>query len=222
MNIMLDLETMALEPRAAIVAIGARAFTDDGVVDNEAGGGFYWPVSLDSSVEHGGLVDPACVKWWMTQQPESRLEVAQAKMTLPDALGRFETWLDSMPGGVVDCLLWGNGADFDCACLAQAFRSCGMEVPWSHRQVRCYRTLAALFPEIQKVKPAIPHHARHDAACQAVHAAMILAEMKKVHQACPGTVVGACASERLIAVHLADGVDMTRFVPGRTVGVKPL
>ena len=65
-NIMVDLETMATHPNAAIVAIGAVRFMED-LQDS-----FYQEVDLQSSIRAGLDVDGATVNWWLMQEEAAR------------------------------------------------------------------------------------------------------------------------------------------------------
>lgn len=164
---MLDLETMGIATNAAIIAIGAVLFDRDQVYETRA---FYEVVNLESATKHGGSVSPSTILWWMQQSAAARGAITEHQgLPLPDALNRFSEWL---PQG---SWLWGNGADFDNIILAHAFNACEILRPWSFRDNRCYRTLAALHPHIPQsnVNP-IQHHAKEDAIYQARHARQIL------------------------------------------------
>ena len=69
-NVMIDLETMGVNNNAAIIAIGAVAFDFEG----NLGYHFYQTITLQSSVENGGIMDASTVLWWMRQSDEARKE----------------------------------------------------------------------------------------------------------------------------------------------------
>jgi len=172
-HIMLDLETMGTGPTAAIVAIGAVSF-EPGVL----GGTYYCTVDLRSSVKHGGVIDPDTVLWWLAQSEEARGYITEGTLvSLPEALDTFSRWLKVMvPDG--DAFVWGSGAAFDNVVLAAAYRSCGVELPWSYKRDRCYRTLRYLHPDIKANPYGTEHNALDDAVYQARHAATILAALE--------------------------------------------
>lgn len=85
-----------------------------------------------------------------------------------EALCEFATWLPKNSN------VWGNGSRFDNEILDNAYKSCGLVTPWSHRQDRCYRTIKDLHPEVKYIPPVIKHHALEDAVAQAKHLLAIM------------------------------------------------
>ena len=169
LNVMVDLETLGTRPGAVIVSIGAVVFDADGP-DNDLT--FEERIDIDSCLRCGLTVDGGTLEWWLRQNDRARA-IFQAKgKPLTQALADFAGWLAALPGGL---RLWGNGASFDCALLAEAYRRAGwLELPWKYTAERCYRTLAALRPELPKAKALVAHCALDDALAQAAHAATIL------------------------------------------------
>lgn len=164
-HVMLDLETMSTAPNAAIVAIGA-------VCGEET---FYLTINLQSCVDYGLHIDANTVCWWLQQCAEARKDVATGTYALHHALEVFSSWLSELPEG--DTYIWGNGADFDNVILANAYKATGLDLPWSHRNNRCFRTLKAMYPNIKHTFDGIAHNALADAFNQARHLEAIL----KVH-----------------------------------------
>jgi len=125
-NIMVDLETMATHPNAAIVAIGAVRFTDD-LQDS-----FYQVVDLQSSIRAGLDVDGVTVNWWLMQEEAARQAITAPGIELTKALTLFDKWLGK------EAVVWGNGASFDNAILANAYHKTGINLPWKYYNNRCY------------------------------------------------------------------------------------
>ena len=169
--VMLDLETMSIDSNAAIVAIGAVRYTTN---DNMLGQ-FYRVVSLESSVEAGLDMDACTVGWWLRQSEEAReIFTGRNSVSIEQALKDFSSWvLDTDE-------IWGNGVDFDNVILTKAYKKCNMNVPFSYRANRCYRTLKNLFPQIELEREGTYHNALDDAISQAKHLAMILRAMNKI------------------------------------------
>lgn len=161
-HIMLDLETMGNGPQAAIIAIGAVAFDLSGIKDR-----FYTQVSLESSVRAGLIADPSTIMWWLHQSDEARAAFRHNdKATLlRGALGQFAQWLHETGGEQV----WGNGASFDNAILANAYRAVGTEQPWKFWDDRCYRTFKSMFNAVPMQRAGTHHNALHDAESQSQH-----------------------------------------------------
>ena len=170
-DVMLDLETMGTSNDAAIVAIGAAEFD---VVAGNVGEVFYYPISLESAVAEGGVIDASTVMWWLRQSDAARDALANRGDTLHirQGLHTFTAWLSTRGTSV---RVWGNGVAFDNVILAQAYRRMGLPVPWEYRNDRCYRTVRALYPDIQMQRTGVHHNAGDDAVSQAQHLLQILA-----------------------------------------------
>lgn len=169
-RIMLDLETMGNGSNAAIIAIGAVKFNLHGIYDT-----FYDMVTLESSMAEGLVVDPGTVVWWMNQSEDAR-SIFQSELLndLRKTLADFATWI-----GHPDTEIWGNGADFDNVVLANAYKTCGIPLPWNFRYNRCYRTLKNLYDVFEMDETGCTKHcAIDDAKSQAIHAIDILKHIK--------------------------------------------
>ena len=164
---MLDLETMGTTADAAIIAIGAVVFMSYGLEQR-----FYMPVSLKSSVENGGIIDPDTVLWWMKQSDKARAEFSRETNSITHALNSFSVWIDELYEIYYDDpKIWGNGASFDNVILASAYRRAGIKQPWSFWNDRCFRTLKNTYPTIEVAERQGTHHnALDDAIHQAAHA----------------------------------------------------
>ena len=168
-DVMVDLETLGTRPGAVILSIGAVVFGKDGADTDLT---FEECIDIDSCLRCGLTVDGGTLEWWLRQNERARgiFQVKGKPLTM--VLVNFAGWLQALPG---DLRLWGNGASFDCALLAEAYRRAGwLELPWKYTAERCYRTLAALHSEVPKAKALVAHCALDDALAQATHAAAIL------------------------------------------------
>src|SRR4051794_11270840 len=68
MEVMVDLETMGLDPDAAIVAIGATKFT----LGEEPVSTFYANVDLGDCLSLGLTVSASTIMWWLQQEHAAR------------------------------------------------------------------------------------------------------------------------------------------------------
>lgn len=169
-HIMLDLETMGSGPDAAIIAIGAVEFDLD---KQKLGKEFYVTVDLTSSVEHGGVIDPGTVLWWMKQSDEARRMFQLTNKHIVTALTDFVDFISAC-APKKDITVWGNGAAFDNVILSSAFRRIGAPAPWEFWNDRCYRTVKALRPDIKMKREGTHHNALDDARDQTKHLFEIL------------------------------------------------
>jgi hypothetical protein len=165
-RIMLDLETLGTAPGSAILAIGAVKFTAGQILSE-----FYRRVDLKSCILYDLNMDPETVLWWLQQPDQARLEITKEGKDLADVLHMFYEWVQvaqhsEMTG---DPEVWGNGAAFDNALLAEAYRRLGLRLPWKYSNDRCYRTVKNLYPDVQMVRDGTHHNALDDARSQAMH-----------------------------------------------------
>lgn len=161
-DIMVDLETMGVNSDAAIVSIGAVAFTDK-VEDS-----FYTVIDLQTALDAGASVSASTIYWWLTQSQEARAAIYQQKdhVSILHALTKFSNFCAKY--NILG--VWGNGANFDNTLLENAYRSQGLTKPWPYWADRCFRTVKSLNPplsddELPRVN--IAHHALYDATWQA-------------------------------------------------------
>lgn len=165
-NIMLDLETLGLKHDAAILSIGAVAFSKCGISDE-----FYCVVNMSSCIAVGLSIDSETIEWWMKQSDEARSVFNDERaVALPMALNAFSEWIGRIGNGKEDVRMWGNGASFDNVILSNAYAACGMKKPWSFRNDMCYRTLKNMHPYVESGdRTGVYHNALDDARYQARH-----------------------------------------------------
>lgn len=168
--IMLDLETMGNGPNAAIVAIGACYFDANGIGDT-----FYQVVSLESSVQCGGIMDAPTVLWWMGQSDAARRQFENPGVPIVESLLSFASWCDP------DAEVWGNGAAFDNVILASAYRRTNLPIPWKFWNDRCYRTVKSRSSVPMPPRKGTAHNALDDAINQAYHLIAIDASVNNHH-----------------------------------------
>jgi hypothetical protein len=156
---MIDLETLGIEPDSVIVSIGAVTFTEAGI-EAEA----YWPLRL--TPQNGRHVNLQTIQWWMTQSEEARAVFA----TPPDKAFTLSTALvDLAKAFDKDTLIWSHGANFDEVLLADAYRreAVARTPPWTYKNVRCFRTVKAQYPDVEVPAIGTAHNALDDARYQA-------------------------------------------------------
>ena len=161
-NIMLDLETLGTTAGSVILTVGAVVFDNSGVKE-----GFYRRINLKDSLSYGFTVDADTLKWWMRQNEIMRDESFDVHSKASDNVTTALDWIQNFflaAGKKV--VLWGNGASFDPVLLEAYFRKFGLSLPFDYRNVRCYRTVSAMFPSVPKRVRLHAHNARYDAEAQ--------------------------------------------------------
>jgi hypothetical protein len=134
---MIDLETAATDPCAAIFSIGAVIFRFDKGITEE----FYVNVDAFDCKKYGLLVDKDTMQWW-SERPAHVIKALQIPKPVPlkDALDQLFVFYKA--GGAVHP--WSHGASFDIPILEHAARVAGTQVPWKYWQAMCSRTVMAL------------------------------------------------------------------------------
>lgn len=130
-RIMVDIETLGLEPGAAIISLGAVRF-DAG----KMGEVFERSISLTSCQDAGLHIGADTLEWWLDQDAAAREQLLGGD-DIDDVLADFAAWYDAEE-------VWANSPAFDCAILAEAFDRVGVDVPWEFYERRDYRTLSEL------------------------------------------------------------------------------
>jgi DNA polymerase III epsilon subunit-like protein len=165
-DIMLDLETLSIRPDAAIIVIGAIKFFRKGsMISMEDSEKFYRRITVESCKEVGLRIDKETLEWWKTQDKNVLYEALENpdRVPLKQALQEFTEWMGNSK------YVWGNGDDFDCTILGEAFSRCGMQIPWKFFLTRDCRTLFDLAGIKKSDLPSgLEHHAIHDCYRQIV------------------------------------------------------
>jgi len=167
-RVMIDIETLGLEPGAAIVSIGAVEFGPRAI-----GESFYESVSRESCEDAGLSVDEGTVDWWQ-DQPEEARKAIKGGNELEHTLQVFTEWMT----GVDE--VWANSPAFDCELLIEAGKRVGVPMAWEYYQERDYRTLRELPVGGDVSQVGTEHHALDDAMTQARYAASALADIEDV------------------------------------------
>lgn len=152
---MVDIETLGLEPGAAILSIGAVEFTTDGLGDE-----FYREINLRSCQESGLEIDAGTLEWWFGQD-DAVTDVLSGGDPLGLVLNQFYEWY---PGGAE---VWANSPSFDCRHLEEAFDAVDLTEPWEYYEERDVRTLKSLPGAANIPWDGDKHHALDDAKHQA-------------------------------------------------------
>lgn len=154
-RVMLDLETLGLDPGCVILSLGAVEFDAEGLGDT-----FYRSINLQSCDDVGLEIDAGTLEWWLEQD-----ETVQGQLfggeELTEVLHEFGQFYDGADE------IWANAPTFDCQILAHAYDAVEAPVPWEFYEERCFRTLKNL-PCAADVHRDGDHH---DALDDAVHQA---------------------------------------------------
>lgn len=171
-HVMIDIETVGTAPGSAIVQIGACTVGGSGLVPGYIASNFCCGASLESCKAVGLTTSEDTLAWWAKQDNDLRAHVFGSSTDIKDALETLYLWIKGLPGTVI---VWGNGASFDITLLECAYKACGIAIPWHYRNVRCYRTLTALFRLPAFAAAGISANIKqHDALADATYQADVL------------------------------------------------
>jgi len=163
-DIMIDLETLATSPNAAVLTIGAVRFDPFGnEVEMPSCQKFYVKVDIDSCDELQLDVNDATIEWWAQQSKEAQEEAfsPDGRIHVREAFNQLYKFCWGAQR------VWSHGAAFDTVICENIFRKIGKAVPWSFWEVRDTRTLFDLGINPQR-PPVLKHHALEDAWNQTV------------------------------------------------------
>lgn len=178
-NVMLDCESFGLAHNAAICTLGAVQFDPHQV--GALGAEFHEAIDLQSSVNHGLVMDADAVLWWMKQSDAARgalVEKCQGGSSLSTVLGAFTNYLRRI-GDKGQVTLWSCGSrDFEW--LEASYAAIKQPVPW-HYRTKDYRTIRGLFGTKADEPPAgVSHDALSDAKWQALYLQNVLARLRQL------------------------------------------
>ena len=173
-DIMIDLETLATTPNAAVLTIGAVRFDPFGEDMKEpTADSFYVRVDLDSCDAIGLEVSPDTLDWWAKQDQSAQDEAfgTEGRIPVSDAMNQLYKFCWGAKR------VWSHGAGFDVPICENIFRKLNKAVPWNFWQVRDTRTIYDLGIESRRPE-VLKHHALHDAYSQAVGVQNILRRLR--------------------------------------------
>ncbi|MHT49529.1 exonuclease [Escherichia coli] len=171
-HLMIDLETMGINPDAPIISIGAIFFDPQ---TGDMGPEFSKTIDLDTA---GGVIDRDVIKWWLKQSREAQSAIMTDEIPLDDTLLQLREFIDENSGEFF-VQVWGNGANFDNVILRRSYERQGIPCPWRYCNDRDVRTIVELGKAIDfDARTAIPfegerHNALDDARYQAKYVSAI-------------------------------------------------
>jgi len=155
---MIDLETLATTPNAAILTIGACKF-DPKASDIDST--FYERIQLESQENYGRVINEDTLGWWSQQDPQIQEDAfgeGTDRIDLKDAMKKLYTF------GLGTTNVWSHGSIFDVVIIEDICRSFQQAVTWKFLEVRDTRTLFDLADVNVRIEGK--HNALTDAVAQ--------------------------------------------------------
>ena len=158
-HLMVDLETMAVTPRAVVLTLGAVHFNPYGMGYSDK---LYLRFDLDDQDLLNREIDPNTLDWWSKQDPKVMEEAFSPdnRVPLKDAMDQFHKFAWGCDA------FWAHGSLFDIAILEDIYRQIQKPVPWQYWQIRDTRTIFDLGWD-----PDMPQASKHDALQDAIRQA---------------------------------------------------
>jgi hypothetical protein len=155
-HLMVDLETMAVTPRAVVLTLGAVHFNPYG---NGYSDKLYLRFDLDDQDLLKREIDPNTLDWWAKQDPKVMEEAFSPDNRVPlrEAMDQFHKFAWGCDA------FWAHGSLFDIAILEDLYRQIEKPVPWQYWQIRDTRTIFDLGWD-----PDMPQASKHDALQDAI------------------------------------------------------
>jgi len=163
MNLMIDIETLGIDPKAPVLSIGAVYFDKDGTYSE-----FYINLDVHHQIDSGlRKFDASTIKWWMGQEDAAKKVFKETAIPVEQALRQFVNFIETEVGSK-DTKPWGNGSNFDITILESLFKDYGIKTPWNFRNIRDYRTFKDfIYDGSDTVREGTYHNALDDAKYQA-------------------------------------------------------
>ena len=144
-NIALDIETLSLQPTAAIISIAAKTFHLPQQEEEDNNRGFYKNISMRSLLKEPQLsISETTLKWWQEQLQEV-IDInfnPYTAVTIQEALTDLKTFIRDIRTEYNDIAIWTQGTDFDIPILRHAYHTILHEKePWHRHELRDARTV---------------------------------------------------------------------------------
>lgn len=164
MQYMIDLETLGNTPTAVIASVGIVKFDLRKDFEFDLAEMYAEVVDRESCVKAGLTMDVSTVEWWIKQGEKAKRIFDKRGVNLKTVLLEIRDYMRLWENK--DAGVWSNGANFDIPILENAYKLCDLEIPWKYHQVRCFRTLKSLYPNV-----TLENNNKHDALSDAIYQA---------------------------------------------------
>lgn len=171
-DIMIDIETLGLDPRTVVTQFAFAAYERDDPETIIREAEEYLPIQPQLHV--GRTIRADTVIWWMGQSDAAR---AGFNQNSGDDMAELIALVQSLHRKISQVIeeadeveIWAKGPQFDIVAIESLFDDIGLSAPWKYGQIRDLRTImAAAGVDRHSVEfPAslTPHHALSDCKYQ--------------------------------------------------------
>lgn len=174
MDLMIDIETFGVGPKAVISAIGAVCFDYKAGTDYDYKYEQFYRI-IDIRSQPGRDFSPDTIYFWMLQPEVSRNELLPTMKSERDfdysKLTPLAKALDDLTKFCKEHKIekiWCYGATFDHVILMDAYKDVRQKFPVSYRDLLDMRTFVHIMPKVERPDKGTHHNALDDAINQAV------------------------------------------------------
>lgn len=173
-NMMIDLETLSLQPNAVVLSLGAVLFDEHQIIDK-----LY--LRFNPEQQQNRHIEFECIQWWVKQSTcAQKVIIEQYDDYMPTThLSHFLSWIRGNGIKLTDLNVWGNGSDFDCVILNNFLASYKYE-NLKFYNFRCFRTIKNILTLDDLEKPN-RQGIHHNALDYAVYQTQYLQAICKKH-----------------------------------------
>jgi len=167
---MIDLETLATTPDAAILTICACVFDPHGTDIKST---YYERIILETQEDYGRVINEDTLGWWSQQDKQIQEDAfgeGNDRIDLKDAMKKLYMF------GLGTSNVWGHGSIFDVVIIENICRSLQQAVTWKFWEVRDTRTLFDLADISVRIEGK--HNALTDAVAQSKAVQQAYAKLK--------------------------------------------
>lgn len=155
-RLMVDIETLGLEPGSAILSIGAVRFDERGLGEE-----FHREIDVRTCDDAGLSIDLETLDWHLVECSTFSERTLTDGVDLATALRDFYTFAETADE------FWANSPKFDATLLEAAGEPFGVSMPWEFYELRDVRTVKELPGVEEPPFEGTEHHALDDAKHQA-------------------------------------------------------
>lgn len=160
---MIDIETLATDPKAVVLSVGAVKF--DPFLTHAPYAKTLWRPSADEQLAVERNVDPGTLEWWSKQEQHIQDEAfsEEGRVSLAEFFGDLNKYLVGVDK------IWCQGPQFDMVILEDLYKQFEYHKNWAYWQISDCRTLFNMMPvDPRKAIQQNLHSADEDAYWQAV------------------------------------------------------
>ncbi len=166
MDIMIDLETLGINPDCPVISIGAAAFNETGIKET-------FEVNLDTTHQIDIMsrkVTADTIKWWMSQEDAAKKVFKEATVHPEVGLKALVDWITAIKKKykVKRIHPWGNGSTFDISIMENLLSQYNVKIPWEFYNIMDFRTFKRFVYDGKDMSfQGVKHNALEDAKHQA-------------------------------------------------------